>query len=216
MDKVAIVIGATGLIGQALVEQLANASNIKKIVAITRRPVKYTSPKVDNRVVDFDHLEKFPDVFKADYLFSCLGTTAKQAGSLEAQRKVDVDYQFTAAEQAAKHGVQHYLLVSSTGADENSSNPYLKMKGELEQKVLSLPFRRISIFQPSVLAGERPNFRLGEKIGIGVLSALRFVPVLNRYRPIRGDEVAKKLIQVSQSEGRSPEWFKLDEIFSDK
>jgi len=132
LDKTAIVIGATGLVGQALVDHLAEADHICKIITLTRTPAKHPSPKVFNQVVDFEHLEDYAESFNADLLFSCLGTTLKQAGSLAAQRKVDLDYQFKAAQIAVNNGVEHYLLVSSSGANEESNSPYLKMKGVLE------------------------------------------------------------------------------------
>lgn len=139
MGKTAIVIGVTGLVGSALVDHLADADHSDKVIMFTRRPVKHSSIKVFNQVVDFDSLEDFASLLSSDYLFSCLGTTRKQAGSIKAQRKIDLDYQFNAARLAADNGVHHYLLVSSSGADEKSSNPYLQMKGELEQRVQSLP-----------------------------------------------------------------------------
>ncbi|MEE4379935.1 MAG: NAD-dependent epimerase/dehydratase family protein [Candidatus Competibacteraceae bacterium] len=214
MNNTAIVIGATGLVGSALVSQLANANHISKVITITRRPVKHFSPKVFNHVVDFDRLKDNASVLSGDYLFSCLGTTCKQAGSVDAQRKVDLDYQFTAAQLAAKNGVQHYLLVSSSGANEKSNNPYLKMKGELEKKIQSLPFERISIFQPSLLVGDRTDFRLGEMLGKRVLPVLCVFPGLRRYRPIHGEQVAVKMIQVSRQSGNPLEWFRLDELFT--
>jgi len=214
-NNTALVVGATGLIGRALVDQLENTDSISKVITITRRPVKHISPKVFNQVVDFAHLENYAAKFSADYLFSCLGTTRKQAGSVDAQRKVDLDYQFTAAQLAAKNGVRHYLLVSSNGANEKSKNPYLKMKGELENKIQSLPFERISIFQPSLLTGDRADFRLGEMLGNRVLPVLCVIPGLRRYRPIHGEQVAAKMVQVSQQSGPALEWFRLDEIFTD-
>ena len=114
---------------------------------------------------------------------------------------------------AADNGVHHYLLVSSSGADEKSNNPYLQMKGELEQRVQSLPFERISIFQPSLLLGKRTDFRLGEKLGSLVLPALCSIPWLRKFRPITGRQVASKMAWVSQRSGHSREWFRLDEIF---
>ncbi|NJN47005.1 MAG: NAD-dependent epimerase/dehydratase family protein, partial [Candidatus Competibacteraceae bacterium] len=120
MSKTALVIGATGLVGSALVNQLGNANPISKIITITRRPVKHISPKVFNQAVDFEHLEDCAALFSGDYLFSCLGTTRRQAGSVDAQRKVDLGYQFTAAQLAAKNGVRHYLLVSSSGATKKA------------------------------------------------------------------------------------------------
>lgn len=215
MGKKAVVVGATGLVGRALTEQLANAGHVNEVITLTRSPVEHSSSKIQNQVVDFDRLSDFGSLFKADILFSCLGTTRKQAGSAAAQRQVDVDYQYKAAQLASKQGVGHYLLVSSSGANADSRTSYLQMKGQLEQCVLALPFRRISIFQPSLLLGHRTDFRLGEKLGAWVLPALCLLPGLHRYRPISGDQVAAKMIQVTQQPGPSVEHFTLDEIFVD-
>lgn len=213
MEKIAIVIGATGLVGRALVDLLADADHIDKIITLTRSSAKHSSPKVFNQVVDFDHLEDYASSFSADFLFSCLGTTLKQAGSIDAQRKVDLDYQFKAAKLAANNGVDHYLLVSSSAANDQSNNQYLKMKGVLEQRVKSLPFKRISIFQPSLLLGQRADFRLGEKIGSWVMSALCVIPWLRRFRPITGEQVAARMVLASKQSGRSLELFRLDDVF---
>ena len=213
MCNTAIVIGATGLVGRALIDQLADADHIGKVFTLTRRPAEHSCSKVHNQVVDFDHLEYYASSFKADLLFSCLGTTRKQAGSIAAQRKVDLDYQYKAAQLAANHGVRHYLVVSSSNANINSNNSYLQMKGELEQRVQTLPFNRISIFQPSLLLGQRLNFRMREKLGSWILPVLCTIPGLRRFRPITGEQVAAKMVQVSQQPGHSIEWFRLDEIF---
>lgn len=213
MNKTAVVLGATGLVGRALVDQLADAAHIGKVITLTRRSASHSSLKVFNQVVNFDHLEEWASLFRADFLFSCLGTTLKQAGSIAAQHKVDHDYQLKAAQLAVDNGVHHYLLVSSSGANAQSNNPYLKMKGELEQRIKVLPFERISIFQPSLLKGERTDFRLGEKLGGWVLPLLGFIPWLRRFRPIKGEQVAAKMVQISWQSGQALEWFRLDEIF---
>ena len=127
MGKIALVIGATGLVGGHLVKQLTEATHISKVVTLTRRPITYHSDKVINHVINFDNLSQYSALFEADIVFSCLGTTKKTAGSVDAQRKVDFDYQLHAAQLAAKMGVEHYLLVSSSGANANSSSAYLKM-----------------------------------------------------------------------------------------
>jgi uncharacterized protein YbjT (DUF2867 family) len=213
MTKTAIVIGATGLVGGSLVNKLAECEHVRKIETLTRRSAEYPNMKVQNHVVDFDRLEDYAPLFRGDLLFSCLGTTRKKAGSVAAQRKVDLDYQYKAAQLAADNGVRHYLLVSASGANANSMNAYLRMKGELEKKIQRLPFERTSIFQPSLLLGQRSEFRLGEKIGSRVLPALRIFPGLRRYRPIPADTVADKMVKVSLQPGPSIEWFRLDEIF---
>jgi uncharacterized protein YbjT (DUF2867 family) len=213
MENTAIVLGASGLVGSSVVEQLSRAGHVDRVLAITRRPICHDAPQVVNEVVRFERLDEHAAAFRGRYLFSCLGTTRRQAGSLEAQRRVDLDYQFAAARLAAEHGVQHYLLVSSCFADAGSSSSYLQMKGELEQRILELPFQRISIFQPSVLAGQRNTSRAAEAVGGAMLGLLSHLPVLRRYRPIRGDQVAAKMVQVSAAPGPRLQRFALDQVF---
>lgn len=213
--RIAIVIGATGLVGKSLVDNLALEPNIEKIVAVTRRPIKYTSPKIHNEVINFECIEKYSNVFNGDVVFSCLGTTAKLAGTIENQREVDFEYQYKVASISSENNVDHFALVSSSGANESSRSAYLKMKGELEKAISSLPFKRISIFQPSLLKGVRENFRLGETIGNVLLPIICKLPFLKRYRPISGDEVAKKMVAVSLKDGKGRTIYQLDEIFSD-
>lgn len=213
MGKTAIVVGATGLIGKNIISFLDKADHIEKIISITRREVKYPSPKIENRIVDFDSIEEFKDRLIGDFLFSCLGTTKKQAGSINAQRKVDLDYQLRIARLALENGVENYLLVSSSGADSKSSNPYLKMKGELEDQIKKLEFKSISIFRPSLLMGQRNEFRFGEKLGGYLLPLICSIPGLKKYRPIKGGEVAAKMVDVSRNPGTGIQKYVLDEIF---
>ncbi|MCA0901363.1 NAD(P)H-binding protein [Microbulbifer agarilyticus] len=214
MAKTAIVLGATGLVGRALVERLVNSDNFAHVVTLTRRPAPHQSPKVDNHVVNFDQLEGHQSLLSGDCLFSCLGTTKKQAGSIAAQRRVDLDYQLAAAQLAAKNAVPHYLLVSSSGANAESLSAYLKMKGELEQQVLQLPFKRISILQPSLLLGARDHARAGEQFAALLLPTLCKLPGLRKYRPITGDQVASKLLALSLTPGPARQTFALDQIFA--
>ncbi|MGS0536097.1 NAD-dependent epimerase/dehydratase family protein [Pseudoalteromonas sp. SaAl2] len=214
MNKTAIVIGATGLIGSHLVEQLISAAHITKVITLTRRSVSFNSDKVINYVVDFAQLEQHSNLFEADILFSCLGTTKKAAGSIDAQRKVDFNYQLHAAQLAAKNGVEHYLVVSSSGANANSRSAYLKMKGELEQVVAQLNFKHISIIQPSLLLGKRDDdFRLGEKLGSVLLPVLCMFPGLKKFRPISGKQVAIKICNISAQPAQGLKYYKLDELF---
>lgn len=212
-NKKAIVIGATGLVGNAVVELLLASEHFDKVITLTRRKMSHSSDKFENHTVDFDQLDKHAALFKADLLISCLGTTLKQAGSLSAQRTVDLDYQFMVAQLAANHGINHYLLVSSSGANSTSKNAYLQMKGELEEKVSTLNFARISILQPSLLLGQRTQFRFGETVGAWLLPTLCLIPGLQKYRPIRAQKVAQKLYSLTLFEASGLEYFRLDQIF---
>lgn len=215
MNKTAIVIGATGLVGSNVVEVLVNSQDISKVVTITRRPQPHSSEKVENHVIDFERLSEAASLFMGDMLFSCLGTTAKTAGSIKAQRRVDLDYQYIAAQLAESQSVDHYLLVSSSGADSRSLSPYLRMKGELEDRVQDLKFNQISIFQPSLLLGDRGESRFAEEIASRVLPLLCKLPGLNRYRPIQGQEVAQKMVDIGLHSNPGIQRYKLDDVFPD-
>jgi uncharacterized protein YbjT (DUF2867 family) len=214
--KTAIVLGATGLVGKKLVGRLVNEQRIAKVVSITRRDVEYASEKVVNEVINFDNIEHYSHLFKGDIIFSCLGTTIKQAGTVQQQRKVDLEYQYKAAQISSTNNVEHYILVSSYGADQESKSPYLKMKGELENKISALAFKQITILQPSLLKGERESFRLGETIGNALLPIICKLPSLKKYRPISGDDVARKMVSVSLSPEKGKYVYRLDELFNAK
>jgi len=219
--KTALVIGATGLIGRHLVDELIASDTFSKVTALTRKPLLVNSNKFENYVIDFEQLEEYAEntsqrsseIFSVDVLFSCLGTTKKQAGSIQAQRKVDLDYQYEAASIARQQGVTEYFLVSSSGASANSPSAYLRMKGQLEGKVLALDFPRSVIFRPSLLLGKRAEQRLGESLGARVMPLLKYIPLLKIYRPIQGAQVAIKMRREAEKQGLGNESYNLAELF---
>jgi uncharacterized protein YbjT (DUF2867 family) len=217
-NKTALVIGATGLIGRHLVDELIASASFTRIIALTRKPLLIDSAKFDNHVVDFEHLDNFSDLFAADalstyVLFSCMGTTKKQVGSIAAQRRVDLDYQYNAAHIAREQGISEYFLVSSSGANANSPSAYLKMKGQLEEKILALDFPRSVIFRPSLLLGKRTEPRFGEDVAAKIMPLLKYIPLLKTYRPITGQQVAAKMTAIAEEVGRGQESYNLDQIF---
>ena len=213
MGKKAVVIGATGVVGRALVNQLVSTPEFTEIVTLTRRKIDYSDDKVVNHVIDFEHLDNCANLITGDCFFSCLGTTKNLAGSIENQRKVDYFYQLSAARIAAENHMSHLLLVSSSGANQHSYSAYLKMKGELETQIKMLPFKTISIFQPSLLLGDRQDFRLGEKIAALILPTLCKLPLLRRYRPITGHQVAVKMLTTCAQYNSGINTYTLDELF---
>ena len=215
MSLTAVVLGATGLVGSELVRLLLASDEYARVVTVTRRPLNVKSEKLESCVVDFECLDDLADHVRGDVLFSCLGTTKKQAGSIAAQRVVDHDCQLQVARFAAANDVPHYCLVSSSGANPASASAYLKMKGELEQAVKQLGFKRISLFQPSLLLGEREHMRIGESLAAMILPLLCRLPMLQSYRPIEGREVAEKMLQISKTPGDGVAVFNLQEVFPD-
>ena len=212
--KTAIVIGATGLIGKELVKLLINDSDFDCIKVFVRRSMGIANTKIEEHIIDFNELTSIKENIVGDVLFSTLGTTIKQAGSKDAQYLVDYTYQYGIAKIAAYNGVKDYYLVSSSGANAKSSIFYTRMKGELDNAVCQLPFKRIRIFRPSLLLGERDEKRFGESIGSKLIKIIEFIPYLKKYRGIDGHVVGLAMINSSKErDDNSPVFYELDSIF---
>lgn len=196
MGKTANLIGASGLVGHQLVVQLLENYQIEKLRIFVRRRTGLVHPKLEELVIDFDQPESWTHLVKGDMLFSSLGTTIKTAKTKENQYKVDFTYQYNFAKAAAENGVPVYVLVSSIGANAKSSVFYSRIKGELEEAVEKLKFKKTLLYRPSILDGNRQEKRIGEKIGLVVTRFLtRFV--LKRYKPTPVNRLADKMIRSS-------------------
>lgn len=209
--KTALVIGATGLVGRSLTSQLLDSDSYQEVITFTRRPLDFKHPKFLNHVIDFDHLDAVAPLIQGDELFSCLGTTVKQAGSFKEQFKVDFHYQYEFAMLANQNKVEHYLLVSSAGASSTAFySPYLKMKARLESAVTKLSIPKISFIRPSVLVGERENERFLDGLSSHILETFKGLPLVKKYRPISGETVAKALINAAKLNGGI---YELEDLF---
>jgi len=181
----AVVAGATGMIGRYLVNILLEDAFYDVIVTLTRRPLEIESPKVEQRLVDFDHLNA-ADLAGATHLFCCLGTTMNTAGSREAFRRVDYEYCERFARLGREAGATRLMLVSSGGADPKALSFYLKTKGQTEEAVSGLGFEALHIFRPSVLMGRRDEERAVERFLAGAFRGFEFLMKgpLSKFRPM--------------------------------
>jgi uncharacterized protein YbjT (DUF2867 family) len=211
----ALVIGATGLVGSQLLIQLLDDERFGKVIAFGRRDIGRSHPKLAAHVIDFDAPAGWSPLVSGDVAFSSLGTTLKQAGSQAAQKKVDYEYQLAFAKAAAKNGVPTYVLVSSASADPQSRVFYSRIKGELDRDVQRLGFARVRIMRPSLLRGNRLHARAGERIGSVVLGAANVLGIARRYREIRGEVVAKAMINAALDPDERLRIFTLDEVFGE-
>ncbi|MCU7549680.1 NAD(P)H-binding protein [Chitinophagaceae bacterium LB-8] len=200
-NKTAAIIGATGLIGSLILEQLLRDRDFSLVKVIVRRPFTINNPKVQVSVIDFANHEAFKQAIAgSDVVFCAVGTTQKKVGGdQDAYRKVDFDIPVTAARLCAETGVDQFLLVSSVGANSGSKNFYLKLKGEVEDAVRQINIPSISIFRPSMLLGKRQEFRLGERVGQILMKLLSFL-IPSKYKPIQAEAVAKAMIATCKQE----------------
>jgi len=197
----ALLAGATGLVGRSCLARLLDEPAYDRVIALLRRPLPLTDPRLEQRVVDFDRLglegTEFP---VADDVFCCLGTTMKTAGSEAAFRQVDFVYVVSIASLALGRGAKQFLLVSSLGANPRSPIFYSRVKGETETAITALPFAGRHIFRPSILVGERAEVRPGERAGIAVMRGVAFAMIgpLRKYRPIAAKTVARAMVRVAR------------------
>lgn len=193
--KKALISGASGLVGNLLVNQLLNDPYFDEIEILARRSIGFKRPGLKEKLIDFDDL---PNIDKVDatHLFCCLGTTIKKAGSREAFQKVDHEYVEELAKLAERSGVEKFLVISSIGAAKNSLNFYLRTKGEMEESIKSTHIPAIFIFHPSFLIGKRKEFRLGELFGTFLIRfvGLLFIGKLKKYKAINATVVAHAML----------------------
>jgi uncharacterized protein YbjT (DUF2867 family) len=192
--------GATGLVGRECLKLLLERAEFSRVVVFVRRQVQFDlSPaqheKLELHLIHFDRLASHASLFAVDQVLCALGTTIRKAGSQQAFRTVDFAYPAEIARLALERGARHFLLVSALGADARSRVFYNRVKGELEDAVLALPYRAHTIVRPSLLLGQREETRLAEKIG----EKLAFLAP-RKYKPVHARDVALSLISAAAAD----------------
>jgi uncharacterized protein YbjT (DUF2867 family) len=199
----AIILGATGLIGQELLAQLLKDEECLKVKILLRRNLpEIHHPKLQQQLVNFqDPLSLKKAIDKADVLFCCIGTTMKNVkGDKSLYRAIDYDIPVRAAEIAHQTGVSKFVLVSSLGANPSARNFYLRLKGEVESAISSIPFESVHIMRPSLLLGKRREARPTETVARFLLKplSLLFLGSWIKYKSIEASAVAAAMVAVSK------------------
>lgn len=201
MEKTAIILGATGLTGSILLEKLRKDDRYKTIKLFSRKEIDGPPSKVKQFVGDILELENFKKDFTADEVFCCIGTTAKKTPDKALYKKIDFGIPVTAAKLSKANGIPTFLVISALGANAQSSIFYSKTKGEMEQAVLAEKIEKTHVLQPSIIGGDRQEKRIGEKIGLVVLSLLQplFLGRLKKYRITKAEDIAQAMINLANS-----------------
>jgi len=210
-----LLAGTSGLVGRELLRLCLADADVQVVKALLRRDVPLDAllptvqsgdvPLTDAQrrkfqpcIVDFDRLDRHPEHFAVDAVFCALGTTIRQAGSQTAFRKVDFDAPLQIAQLAHAQGASRFLLVSALGASANSRVFYNRVKGELEEAIEAVGFSRFVVAQPSLLQGDRTEFRLGEHLGLW-LSRVFGVFIPESHRPVHVRQVALGLMGAART-----------------
>ncbi len=200
--KTAIVFGATGLVGNLLLEELEAAKTYSTIRIFVRQTTGITLPGTEEIVTDFSDQESLAVQVRGDDLYICLGTTIKKAGSIANMEKIDRDLPVMVARMAHYNGTKRIAVVSSIGATPSSKNYYLRIKGEMEEGIIKLGFERTVIVRPSMLLGDRKEKRAGEIIGKVMMKTVQplLAGKMKKFRAIHGRDVARSMITLAQGE----------------
>ena len=211
--KTAIILGATGLTGNILLKNLLISQRYDKIKIFTRKPLRLENKKVTEILCNLLELDNYKENFFGDDVFCCIGTTTKKTPDKELYKKIDYGIPVSAAKLCKDNGIKTFAVMSSMGANANSSIFYNRTKGEMEQVVLEQNIKNTCILRPSMIGGNRNEFRIAEKIGgilMKVLTPL-FIGSLRKYRIISAEIIANAMIELANS-GTEKQIFESDQI----
>ncbi len=202
MAKSAIVLGATGLTGNILLKMLLDDSRYSNIIVFGRNSCNIKHPKLEEYIIDLFELEHYANKFKAHELFCCIGTTKGKTSDKEIYMKIDYGIPVAAAKLCKANGIQTFIVISALGAKKKSKVFYNRVKGEMETAVLAQQITNTYILQPSLITGNREEFRFGESF-LNVIMTI-FKPILHigdlkRYLPIHPEKIAKCMVWLANN-----------------
>lgn len=181
--------------------QLLLDSDYDKVISVSRRKLDIEHEKLEQQVVPFDELHSLEKSLVGDDVFCCLGSTIKKAGSKEKFILYDYTYPVEFARITLTNGAKQFHLVSSRGANKKSLFFYTRVKGDLEETISNMEFKSTHIYQPSLLLGDRKEFRLGEKIGEYISYLMYPVSFLFKNSiPVHASRVAKAMISFARQD----------------
>lgn len=216
--KRVLIIGASGLVGGTIMEQLLADSSVEEIIVLARKSLNIANGKLREIVIDFDQIANLSDeIFAVDAVFSCLGTTAAKSDPV-LYRKVEIEYPLSVATASLKRNCRSFHYVSSVGSSASSSFAYLRRKGEAENALEALqacyPDSLVASYRPSFILGPRNEHRCIEQAAMAVWSVVEFAMVgpLKKYRGIHAKNIAAAMIHEAKEGSSGFRLFETDEI----
>ena len=193
------IFGSTGLIGGHALEFLLKDKEFEKINLVSRKPTFIKNKKIEEYIIEFNSYSEIKkSIQNSEIVISSIGTTQSRVnGDKNEYRKIDYGITLNIAKACKESDVKKFIFVSTIGADINSNNFYLSLKGEIEESVLNFNINSVHIMRPSLLLGKRKERRFGEKVAQNLMPLISSL-LPNKYRPIDSILVAKKIIEISK------------------
>ena len=198
MENIAVIVGATGVVGRVIVNEILSGEYYDRIYILGRSSITKLpdDSRLEKIIIDFENIDFDMNILEDADVFASLGTTIKIAGSKENQRKIDVDYTVNFS-KLCEGKVRSFNVVSAIGANSNSKNFYNSLKGELEDKLKKMNLGVLRIFQPSLLISRRDDNRFLEEIFMKVAPIFQFVlkGKTKKYSPIEASLLGKVIVR---------------------
>ncbi len=214
VTRIALV-GASGLIGSALIRLAVGRRDIR-VIAIARREIALPrGARMEVLVADPANWGDAIAAANADVLVCALGTTWNKSGKdEEVFRAVDQHLVLACAQAAKDAGIRQVIAISSVGANAAAKNFYLRVKGEVEQALGKMRLTRLDVIRPGLLRGARRELRPAERIAmlLSPLIDLFLQGNFTRYRSIRDDVVARAVIGLTKEKAAGRFVFEHDAI----
>ena len=214
MSKTITIIGASGLIGNEVLQLAMENKEIERITIFVRKSLHLNNPKLIEVITDFKNLNDLETKINGDALICCLGTTRKKTPNLEEYKKIDFDLTINLAQIAKKQNIEQVHLISAIGADSKSKIFYNRLKGETEVALINIGFPQTIIYRPSLLIGKRNEYRFGELLAqkLSPIFDLLLIGSLKKYHSISASDIAKTIVNRVLRKGQKVEVLEYNEI----
>ncbi|MBT8301026.1 MAG: NAD(P)H-binding protein [Maribacter sp.] len=200
--KTAILLGATGLTGNLVLQLLLKDSRYEKIKLFSRSSSGIVNPKIEEHLGDIVNLDVFKNDFNGDEVFCCIGTTKAKTRDKELYKKIDFGIPVKTAELCKENKINTLIIISALGANSKSTIFYNRTKGEMEEAVISFHIPKTHILQPSLISGKREEKRIGELIFKQLMKVANLVMAgpLRKYKSIHPKDIAKTMVWLANKE----------------
>ncbi len=196
MNKTAIILGATGLTGSLLLENLLNNDAYAKVIVFSRSKTEISHPKLDVVITDLLKLSEHRDDFKAQVVFCCIGSTKSKTPDESVYKSIDYGIPVSAATLCKLNNIPTFIVVSSLGSNPKSNLFYNRIKGEMERDVLNLNIENTFILQPSLIDGSRNERRIFEWLWQKAMRLINIVLIgnLRKYQSIKAETISEAMV----------------------
>lgn len=213
-----VMLGATGAVGGEVVQALRNEPRLAKLALLGRRESSgLAQDNIEQHRIDVMNPESYASRLGGYQCAICtLGVGEPSRVSKEDFLRIDKQAVLDFATACREAGVEHFQLLSSVGADAQSRSFFLRSKGELNDALLALNFKRLSVFQPSMIITPNNRYGFTQAMTLALWPTLSRLMVgsLRKYRGIDVDKLGGAMAYNSLNEGSGTGYLHWNEIMA--